>query len=115
MHANVADDFAELDAPVIETIRDPFDEFITGSITNDNPIQYWTSILLLGPKDVVTLKQTLVKMALDFLSAAATSTDVERLFSDAGLIVSKPRHHLTPKHITQSTMLNNWIKVGIVP
>ncbi|KAJ3740706.1 hypothetical protein EV360DRAFT_57929 [Lentinula raphanica] len=55
-------------------------------------------------------------MALDFLSAPATSTDVERLFSHAGLVVAKRRYNLAPIHIRQSTILNNWLKMdNLVP
>ncbi|KAJ3764919.1 hypothetical protein FB446DRAFT_607248, partial [Lentinula raphanica] len=50
-------------------------------------------------------------MALDFLSAPATSTDVERLFSHAGLVVAKRCYNLSPSHIRESTILNNWLKV----
>jgi len=112
--SNSSDLFAALHAPVIETICDPFDEFIAGSISNDDPIQYWTQIASSSSNGVITARQTLAEMALDFLSASATSTDVERLFSNSGLIVAKRRYNLTPKHIQQSTMLNNWIRVGSV-
>ncbi|KAE9388157.1 hypothetical protein BT96DRAFT_747142, partial [Gymnopus androsaceus JB14] len=84
--------------------------------SNNDPIQYWTHIASSSPNSIMTAKQTLAEMALDFLSASATSTDVERLFSNSGLIVAKWRYNLTPKHIFQSTMLNNWIRVGnVVP
>ncbi|KIK51569.1 hypothetical protein GYMLUDRAFT_251947 [Collybiopsis luxurians FD-317 M1] len=50
-------------------------------------------------------------MALDFLSASATSTDVERLFSHSGLVVTKGRYNLTANYIHQSTVLGNWLGV----
>lgn len=98
----------------MESVRDPFDEFITGSISNDDPIQYWTHAALPNSQGTVTAKQTLAEMALDFISASATSTDVERLFSNSGLVVAKRRYNLTPDHIRQSTILNNWLRVGNV-
>lgn len=55
-------------------------------------------------------------MALDFLSAPATSTDVERLFSHGGLIVTKRRHNMTPQSVRESTVLQNWMTIeGLVP
>ncbi|KAL0570347.1 hypothetical protein V5O48_011617 [Marasmius crinis-equi] len=55
-------------------------------------------------------------MALDFLSAPATSTGIERLFSHSGLIVTKHRHALKPESIQASTVLQSWLAVGgIVP
>ncbi|KAF9052533.1 hypothetical protein BDP27DRAFT_1150905, partial [Rhodocollybia butyracea] len=56
------------------------------------------------------------KQALDFLMAAAASTDVEHLFSKLGLVVSKKCHNLTANHICESTVLGNWLTIpGLVP
>jgi hypothetical protein len=107
--------FSILDTPCIETSGDPFDEFIKGKQSNDDAVEYWSAI---WPRDskTITPRQALARMALDFLAAPAASTDVERLFSKSGLIVSKKRHNLTPNHIRESTVLGNWLTVpGLVP
>lgn len=107
--------FSSLDAPVAETTADPFEDFINGSPTDDDPIAYWGARIASPDSDSITLTQALARMALDFFSAPATSTDVERLFSNAGLVVAKRRYNLTAEHIRTSTVLANWISVGIVP
>lgn len=107
--------FSSLDAPVTQTAADPFEDFINGSPTDDDPLAYWTARLAPQDAESITPTQALASMALDFHSAPATSTDVERLFSDGGLVVSKRRYHLTAEHICQSVVLGNWIAVGVVP
>ncbi|KAK0430083.1 uncharacterized protein EV420DRAFT_1657773 [Desarmillaria tabescens] len=55
-------------------------------------------------------------MALDFLSAPTTSTDVEQLFSHGGLNVTKHRHNLSAESTIDQTVLNSWFKhPGLVP
>lgn len=55
-------------------------------------------------------------MALDFLSAPATSTDVERAFSRGGLTVSKRRHSLSDESTRAATVLSSWATVEeIIP
>lgn len=113
---DVDDEFAELDAPTTSSSRDPFDDFINAAKSDDECIQYWT--MRLPPPNAINITplQALARMALDFLSAAATSTDVERLFSHSGLVVAKRRYNLTPNNIRQSTVLGNWLGIdGLVP
>ncbi|KAF9014662.1 hypothetical protein BDZ89DRAFT_927412, partial [Hymenopellis radicata] len=45
----------------------------------------------------------------------ATSTDVERMFSVAGLTVTKHRHNLSDDSVRASVVLKNWFKSGLVP
>ncbi|KAJ3817739.1 hypothetical protein F5880DRAFT_1466505, partial [Lentinula raphanica] len=66
------DAFSELDAPIVSSDRDPFDDFVSGSSTEEDPIHYW-SLELEASRNPV--KKALARMALDFLSAPATSTD----------------------------------------
>lgn len=54
-------------------------------------------------------------MALDFLGAPATSTDVEHLFSHLGLVCAKRHHNLNAENIKISTTLGNWTWAGLVP
>ncbi len=109
------DPFAVLDAPVVQGYRDVFNDFINGAVSDVHSIKYWANLLPKRNATHITLTQALAQMALDFLSAPATSTDVERLFSHSGLVVSKRRHNLTAEHIRQSTILGNWLSVGVVP
>ncbi len=51
-------------------------------------------------------------MATDFLSAPASSTDVERAFSRGGLTVSKRRHSLNDDSTRAATILSSWAQVG---
>ena len=72
-----------------------------------DPIQYWSSLVGVHP---------LAQMALDFLSAPAASTDVERAFSRGGLTVSKHRHNLSEKSVRAATVLGSWAQAGgIIP
>ncbi len=112
---DVDDDFAELDAPVDQGIHDPFEDFIAGAMSNEDPIAHWSHLAAKPGSPITTLTQALAQMALDFLSAPATSTDVERLFSHSGLVVAKRHHNLTAENIRQSTTLGNWLSVNIVP
>ncbi len=112
---DVDDNFAELDAPVNQGNHDPFEDFIAGAMSDEDPITHWTHLAAKPGSPITTLIQALAQMALDFLSAPATSTDVERLFSHSGLVVAKRRHNLTADNIRQSTTLGNWLSVGIVP
>lgn len=107
--------FASLDAPATNVNRDPFDDFINGPPSNDNPIEYWSALIAKPGATKITLMQALAQMALDFLGAPATSTDVERLFSYSGLVCAKRRHNLNAENIKISTILGNWTRGGIVP
>jgi len=46
-------------------------------------------------------KLALVKLAKKFLTPAATTVDVERLFSECGFILSKKRNSLSPDRLDQ--------------
>ena len=74
----------------------------------DDPIKYWIAQRAGG--------HPVAQMALDFLSAPAASTDVERAFSHGGLTVSKHRHALSDKSVRASTVLGSWAAVsGLIP
>ncbi len=47
---------------------------------------------------------------------SAASTDVERVFSHGGLIVSKRRHNLSAESTCANVVLNSWSKIdGLIP
>ncbi|PBK81605.1 hypothetical protein ARMGADRAFT_857341, partial [Armillaria gallica] len=58
----------------------------------------------------------LARMALDFLSAPAASTDVEQVFSHGGLVINKWCHNLSAESTCANVILNSWDKVdGLIP
>lgn len=63
-----------------------------------DPTAWWAS---LGADNA------LARMALDFLSTPAASTDVERAFSRGGLIVSCLRHALSDESTCATTVLSS--------
>lgn len=54
-------------------------------------------------------------MALDFLSAPATSVDTERAFSRGALTVTYLRHALSDESTQNSIVGGSWAKDGFVP
>lgn len=113
------DPFAVLDRRgPLKDGRDAFEKYILAPVDEDieDVISYWTAHLPAKGNKTITSKNALARMALDFLSAPATSTDVERLFSRAGLVVTKRRHNLKADSIRHSTILQNWFAVpDLVP
>ncbi|KDR79571.1 hypothetical protein GALMADRAFT_47315, partial [Galerina marginata CBS 339.88] len=53
------------------------------------------------------------RMALDYLSIPATSTDVERLFSRGRLILSHTRSRLSPQSTRALLCLGSWSLAGL--
>ena len=53
----------------------------------------------------------LARMALDFLSAPATSVDVERLFSFSGKTISKLRNRMSADTSTATVLVGSWARV----
>ncbi|KAL1940908.1 hypothetical protein VTO73DRAFT_7544 [Trametes versicolor] len=80
----------------------------------DDPLAHWEIVLASAsatdsPRAVE--RQALARMALDFLSIPAASTDAERAFSRGGLTVSKYRHSLTDESVRASTLLGSWANI----
>lgn len=79
----------------------------------DDPLAHWNGVLTSSRS---AEKQALARMALDFLSTPAASTDVERAFSRGGLTVSKRRHSLNDESTRAATVLSSWATVdGVIP
>jgi hypothetical protein len=92
---------------------DPLDIYLADppitSITN--PLTYWHSIM--SSQNVFA---PLARMALDFLSMPAASTDVERAFSRGRLTVSRLRHSLSNEATRAATVLSSWSTIsGLIP
>lgn len=64
----------------------------------DDVIQWWVDRKLVFPK--------LSKLALKFLIIPATSSESERIFSTAGLILNNKRSSLTSTHVSMILFLN---------
>ncbi|SJL16901.1 uncharacterized protein ARMOST_20431 [Armillaria ostoyae] len=88
--------------------------------TCKDPLGHWNLMLdKLDPKSKkikITGISALACMGLDFLSAPAVPTDVERIFLHGSLTVSKRHHGLSDESIRACTVLNSWGKcAGLLP
>lgn len=83
-----------------EKDRQPTDEDV------EDPLQYWHERRRVYPR--------LAQMALDFLSVAAMSADVERLFSAAGRMVTDERSSLDAMTISVCQSLRSWVQQGVI-
>jgi hypothetical protein len=54
-------------------------------------------------------------MAMDFLSAPATSCDMERGFSKSGYMVSAKRHNLKKETVCSAQLVASWAQAGLLP
>ncbi|KAK7693995.1 hypothetical protein QCA50_003571 [Cerrena zonata] len=100
----------DVDSFGISTDGDLITEYLESPILSScaDPIMYWSSQLAGGDPRA--------QFALDFLSAPAASTDVERAFSHGGLTVSKRRHALTHHSTRAATVLGSWAAIpGLLP
>lgn len=94
---------------------DALEEYLSTSCLTDveDPLQHWNGVLTSSRN---AEKRALARMALDFLSAPAASTDVERAFSRGGLTVSKRRHSLNDESTRAAAVLSSWAMVGgVIP
>ncbi|QRV76996.1 hAT family dimerization protein [Ceratobasidium sp. AG-Ba] len=106
------------DSQDAESTECPIADFVNGTPVKDkstkphslvNPIAWWQGQRVLGNEF-----SGLTQMALDVLSAPATSVDVERAFSYVGSIVNKRRHRLAPCTLEATATLGAWSKAGLV-
>ena len=70
----------------------------------DNLLHYYNGIFTTSKN---AEKRAFAQMAIDFLSAPASSTDIERAFSQGGLTVSKCCHSLSDKSTCAATVLSS--------
>jgi len=78
------------------------DEYLNSKRTNkdEDILEWWSKHTHIFP--------CLSKMARDFLSICATSVPSERLFSTAGLIITKRRNRLCEESARSLLCLNSW-------
>ncbi|PIL30809.1 hypothetical protein GSI_06977 [Ganoderma sinense ZZ0214-1] len=81
---------AYLEAPPLTMVKDP--------------IKYWKL------RAQMESNPALARMALDFLSVPATSTDIEHAFSHGCLTMSQLRYVLGNKSMHASTLLGSWVR-----
>ncbi|KZT31642.1 hypothetical protein SISSUDRAFT_1067594 [Sistotremastrum suecicum HHB10207 ss-3] len=98
-------DYAHLTSTV--AVPDPITRYLAEPVVNiADPLAYWDGQLKAG-----LWEYQFVKMAKDYLSAPASSVDVERAFSLSGRIVSPLRSSLSDKHIRMCVLLNSWFTI----
>lgn len=70
-----------------------------------DPLKYWSE----------KTGDPFARMGLDFMSAPATSVDVERAFSRGSLTVSKHRHSLSDRSTRAAIIMSSWTQIpGVV-
>jgi hypothetical protein len=75
-----------------------------------DPLQYWQGVIVSRPES------RLAHMAIDYLTAPASSVDAERAFSRGALTVTHRRHALSYKSTRNSIVLGAWLKdTNLVP
>ncbi|OJT06793.1 hypothetical protein TRAPUB_2358 [Trametes pubescens] len=77
--------------------------------TIDNPLNFWS--LFYDSAEPDSADRALATMALDFLSAQASSTDAERAFSRGRLTVPRLRHSLSDESVRAGTLLGSWARI----
>ncbi|KIJ29107.1 hypothetical protein M422DRAFT_188910 [Sphaerobolus stellatus SS14] len=82
----------------------------TGTIPCTDPIAYWHAQCKSG-----VIPEALAKMALDYLSVPASSTDVKHAFSLSGRVVTPLCSSLEDESIRATVLLNSWLSIpGLV-
>ena len=86
--------------------RDKLMEFWASSIEppETNPLQFWHGALVSRPES------RLARMAIDYLSAPASSVDVECAFSRGAFTVTHRRHTLSDQSTRNSIVVGAWLK-----
>jgi hypothetical protein len=69
-----------------------------------DPLQFWVGVSIGRPES------RLARMAIDYLSAPASSVEVERAFSRGALTVTHRRHALSDQSARNSIVLGAWLK-----
>ena len=86
----LSDAFAETDVPAV------INKYLSEPVIVSSPLQYWKEYEHSSKSDI---EKGLVSLAKKYLTPPPTSTDVERLFSTAGNILSPERNCLRPHNV----------------
>ncbi|KAL1945891.1 hypothetical protein VTO73DRAFT_1893 [Trametes versicolor] len=95
-------------AGCVDTLKKYLEEPPAETVTD--PLKYWD--LVLKSSSESSGEHALARMAIDFLSAPATSTDAERAFSRGRLTVSRLRHSLADESVRANTVLGSWARIA---
>jgi len=88
--------------------RDELDYYLRAALEPEDvyPIDYWKANKLKYP--------ILASMAWDILSIPAMTSEVERVFSGAKLMITDTRNRLKPDIIEACECYHAWMKAGLV-
>lgn len=82
-------------------VNDSYQSYINRDLeTEEDSLGFWNSRLLSQPD--------LARFALDMLAIPVSSSECERIFSSAKLLVTMPRNRLQPNIIEANECLRNW-------
>nr|GAT46374.1 predicted protein [Mycena chlorophos] len=97
---------------------DPFEHYIKSppisKASCSKPLLWWAKMSPYSVKPTPE-NRALIQMAQDFLSAPATSVDVERAFSHGGGMVTKRRHALSVETIRANSLVSAWSREKLIP
>jgi len=79
------------------------DDYVKSPIEDKEPLAFWQAREAAAAGDAT--KAALVHVAIKFLTPAATSVDVERLFSECGNVLDAKRNMLKPDRLDQKIFL----------
>ncbi|CAE6511535.1 unnamed protein product [Rhizoctonia solani] len=88
----------------IETYLAPNVESVAGY---GGPVQYWSGKLDRSPR--------LARMALDYLTAPATSVDAERAFSAGRLTINHLQHNMSSETFGAKMAVGSWYGTPLLP
>jgi len=100
------DAFVDVDEQSVD--MDELEAYLESPTVKDvvDPLEYWHKQRAAG------ISVNLAQMALDLLSAPATSVDVERLFSFSGNTITKLRNRLSADRSTATILVGSWARTG---
>ena len=79
------------------------DDYVKSAIEDLEPLAFWKAKEAAAAGDAT--KAALAYIAIKFLTPAATSVDVERLFSECGNVLDSKRNRLLPDLLDQQIFL----------
>lgn len=102
-----ADDFGDISLGTAASLADELDDYLRQPVENTKiPLQWWVHNQKTYPN--------LHRMALDYLSIPATSTAVERVFSQGRHLLHFTRNRLSPSSTRAFLCLGSWLRCDLL-